>query len=229
MNKRKLTGWSLIAVGLIVLLFGAWNVWGEDAYLSFTQSRSAGEYHAAPDQSGSANGQRRFVDAAAATHLGDIFARVYVPRFGKKWVRLIGEGVKWHPVLNEIGVGHYPGTQLPGEVGNFAVAGHRGGYGGAFLNIHRLTQGDHVYVETNDGWFSYVYLQTKIVSPNDVAVLRPVPQELNDAVSGERYMTMTSCTPVFVNTKRIVVWLKLDNFRTAKQGPPPAIADSVVK
>ena len=233
MNRRKVVGTILIACGVIVALYGVWTAWGENEFYALTQSNAAAKYHSEPQSTVGATSSpdqvngKKFLDAAAATHLGDVFAKMYVPRFGKNWSRLVGEGVKWHPVLNEIGVGHYPSSQLPGEVGNFAVAGHRGGFGGAFLNIHRLTKGDHVYLETNAGWFSYTYLQTKIVKPADVDVIGEVPKELTGHVAGERYMTMTSCTPVYVNTNRIIVWLKLDEVRTLEQGPPAEIADSV--
>lgn len=150
-----------------------------------------------------------FVEPADATKLGDIFGRIYVPRLGEGYVRLVAEGTKWHPVLNEIGIGHYSTTQMPGEVGNFAVAAHRGGFGGAFKNIHQMTVGDHVYVETNRMRYDYEYRQTKIVKPEDVGVIAPVPEGMIGAVDGGKYMTMTSCEPIYVNTKRIIVWLEL--------------------
>ena len=46
------------------------------------------------------------------------------------------------------GPGHYSGTALPGQVGNFAIAGHRVGKGEPFLNLDQLRPGDAVIVET---------------------------------------------------------------------------------
>ena len=153
--------------------------------------------------------KKAYKDANSSLRTGDVFAKVYIPRLGDDWVRLIGEGIKWEPVLNKIGVGHYPYTQFPGEVGNFAVAAHRGGFGGSFKNIHRISLGDHVYVQTNAGWFDYEYRQTKIVLPEEVGVIKPIPEGLIGAVAGGKYMTLTSCEPIFVNTHRIIVWLEL--------------------
>ena len=218
MNIRKVIGITLIASGVVVTSITAWKVWGENEWDSYKQTHSVTEYQPAPKPA--IEGKKQFIDPDKATALGDIFGKIYIPRLGKSWVRLVAQGVKWHPVLNEIGIGHYPGSALPGEVGNFAVAGHRGGFGGAFLNIHRLKAGDHVYVETNQGWYSYVYLQTKIVKPDDLDVISASPKELKGHVKGERYMTLTSCTPVFVNTDRIIVWLKLDATSTLLEGPP---------
>ncbi len=217
-------GRGLLACGLILGAYAGWNYWGSDVFYAQAQDDLAKQYSApAASTTTDQPKAKAFVDPAAATHLADIFGRIYVPKLGDGYSRLVAEGVRWHPVLNEIGIGHYPNTQLPGEVGNFAVAAHRGGFGGAFKNIHRLIAGDHVYVETNDGWYSYVYRQTKIVKPKDVDVIAPVPRELAGAEVGGRYLTLTSCNPIFVNTTRIIVWFELESTGTLKQGPPRAL------
>ena len=217
-------GRGLIACGLVLSCYAAWSYWGADYFYAQTQGDLAKQYSAAqPSTSPASPVSKRFVDVARATHLADIFGRIYIPRLGDGYSRLVAEGVRWHPVLNDIGIGHYPHSQMPGEVGNFAVAAHRGGFGGAFKNIHRLRAGDHVYVETNDGWFSYAYRQTKIVKPNDVDVIAAVPRELLGAEVGGRYLTLTSCNPIFVNTTRIIVWLELDATSTLAQGVPQAL------
>ncbi len=233
MKHRKLIGGSLVALGLVVAGVSAYNAWGQDWVSSMAQSQLASQYGPNSKNSDATGSQsqpvsaKTFIDPEKATHLADIFGEVYIPRLGDKWSRLVAEGVKWQPVLNEIGIGHYPTSQMPGEVGNFAVAAHRGGFGGAFRDIHRIKTGDHVYVLTNQGWFDYEYMQTKIVKPSDVDVINPVPKELKGAIVGGQYMTLTSCTPIFVNTNRIIVWLKLVGTRTLQQGPPPEIANSV--
>jgi sortase A len=227
-NRSGFISWlgrGLIACGLVLSCYAAWNYWGADYFYSQTQGNLANEYSAAePSAAAKSPEAKRFVDASRATHLADIFGRIYIPKLGDGYSRLVAEGVRWHPVLNDIGIGHYPHTQMPGEVGNFAVAAHRGGFGGAFKNIHRLGVGDHVYVETNDGWYSYVYRQTKIVKPKDVDVISAVPSELRGAQVGGRYLTLTSCNPIFVNTTRIIVWFELDSTTTLQQGQPVALS-----
>lgn len=206
-------GELLVTLGILVGLFAVYEVFIQDEVVAASQTHLAKEFgHDAKKQ--------KFVYPSKAKHLGDIFGRMYVPRFGSEWTRLVAQGTRWHPVLNEIGVGHYNNSAMPGEVGNFAVAGHRGGFGGAFKNIHRLVAGDRVYVETNDYWYVYKYLQTKIVDPSDVSVIKPVPPELVGAHAGASYMTMTSCTPIFVNTQRIVVWLELEKTIPVADGSP---------
>jgi sortase (surface protein transpeptidase) len=53
-----------------------------------------------------------------------------------------------------------------------------------------------------------------------VSVIDSVPFELDGAHVGGKYMTMTSCTPIFVNTQRIIVWLELEKKIPIADGPP---------
>ena len=193
-------GETFLTLGIILGLFVGYKAILQDNQVGQVQQVLAKEYEAKPS---------KFVALNEVDELADIFAQLYVPRFGENWTRLVAEGTRWHPVLNEIGVGHYRNTAMPDEVGNFAVAAHRGGFGGAFKEIHRLQEGDQVYLKTRDYWFTYKYLQTKIVEPTATGVLGPVPDGLDGAVQGGRYMTFTSCTPIFVNTERIIVWFEL--------------------
>lgn len=206
-------GETCITLGLVLALFVGYKAGLQDSLISETQVTKAQAF-------GNSANQHKLRDPAQVTKQAQIFGRMYVPRFGAHWTRLIAEGTRWHPVLNEIGVGHYVGTAMPGEVGNFAVAAHRGGFGGSFKEIHRLVSGDKVYIETRNFWYVYKYLQTKIVSPDDTTVIQAVPSELDGSIAGSKYMTMTSCTPIFVNTQRIIVWLELDQVIPIEDGPP---------
>lgn len=210
----QVIGELLITFGVIIGLFVGYKVLFQDNVVGANQNELANTFTASGP---------KFVPVEKVHTLAQIFGRMYVPRFGSSWTRLIGEGTRWHPVLNEIGVGHYTNTVMPGEVGNFSVAAHRGGFGGAFKLIHELKAGDRVYVETNESWYVYKYLATKIVLPEDVSVIDPVPQELTGAVSGGKYMTMTSCTPIFVNSHRIVVWLELESVIPSDGNKPPLL------
>ena len=72
---------------------------------------------------------------------GDLIAQIYIPRFGSQWHRNIVEGTTLEQ-LNRHGLGHYDTTQMPGQVGNFAVAGHRNGYGQPLGDVDKLQEGD---------------------------------------------------------------------------------------
>ena len=103
------------------------------------------------------------------------------------------------------GPGHYPGTALPGEKGNFAVAGHRTTYGAPFFNLDQLRKGDHVIVTARDGKrYTYRVHTQEIVAPSDTWVIAPDPLE-----RGRNTLTLTTCNPRFSNAQRLIVFAEL--------------------
>jgi LPXTG-site transpeptidase (sortase) family protein len=138
------------------------------------------------------------------------FATITAPRLGKNWSQKIFQGTSVAEVLTPLGLGHYEMTAMPGEIGNFAVAGHRFGSGGPFLNIDKFRAGDLVYVTSTAGkTFTYRYLQTKVVRPSEVDVVSPDPVGLTVKRSSNSLLTLQTCTPVHVNTHRLIVWFEL--------------------
>ena len=150
------------------------------------------------------------------------FANVYIPRFGADYVRTISEGVNAENVL-KTGVGHYPGTQMPGEIGNFAVAAHRTTHGAPFHEIMTLQPGDKIYVQTELGWYTYIFRTVEYVKPSAIDVLMPVPQAPGVAAT-DRVMTMTSCNPLLSAAERIIAFSVFDSWQPTTAGPPAAIA-----
>lgn len=145
----------------------------------------------------------------ASLKQGTYFATIRAPRLGANWSKKIFEGTSVAKVLTPLGLGHYETTEMPGEPGNFAIAGHRFGSGGPFLNIDKFQAGDLVYVTTKTGTFTYRYLQTKVVKPSAVGVLAPRPQGLTATATSDAFLTLQTCTPVHVNTDRLIVWFEL--------------------
>ncbi len=94
------------------------------------------------------------------------------------------------------GPGHYPGTPLPGQAGNAAIAGHRTTYLHPFYNLDALVPGDAIDVLTAQGWFVYKVTGSQAVAPTDVAVVAPTPTPV---------LTLTTCNPRFSATQRLVV------------------------
>src|SRR5262245_26252901 len=82
---------------------------------------------------------------------GDPVARLEIPRIGVNEIVVAGVGVD---DLKK-GPGHYPQTPLPGEPGNAAIAGHRTTYGAPFLDIDNLQPGDQIMATTYAGRFVY--------------------------------------------------------------------------
>lgn len=191
---------GLLAAGVMMIVVAGYNLtFGDNA----AETKQQAQAEAVPLVV-------KVSDSAAETQLaiGEVFAKLYAPRLGEDYVREIAEGTGLNEVLNKVGIGHYQNTQMPGEVGNFAIAGHRNGNGGPMRNIDKFVDGDLVYVETANKKFTYKYLETKIVAPDETGVIDAQPAELTKKSASGKYLTLTSCTPIYVNTDRIIVWFE---------------------
>ena len=196
-TKRMAQG--LLAAGILLIATSAYNLTIGDQLAGDKQQQAA---EVVPlEITGS-------VTSESVLKIGDVFAKFSAPRLGENYVREIAEGTSLEKVLNKIGIGHYSSTQMPGEVGNFAIAGHRAGNGGPMRNIDKFVTGDLAYVETATKKFTYRYLETKIVPPTELGVINPVPEGLNAKSVSGKYLTLTSCTPIYVNTNRLIVWFE---------------------
>ncbi len=229
-------GELLITAGVVVMLFLGWYIWLDDIISSDEQQAAAVEVQEQLQQEwerADSVTERPVVDngepvVAEPPAPGEVFATLRVPRFGAEYVRSIAGGVDLDTVLNSrtIGVGHYPDTQMPGEMGNFAVAAHRNTYGGAFSDINKLRVGDLLYVETADGWYEYAFRGLEYVWPTYVSVLEPVPRE-PDVEATDRLLTLTSCNPRFSSAERIIAYAVMENWYPRAGGPPAALSGLV--
>ncbi len=100
------------------------------------------------------------------------------------------------------GPGHWPGTALPGQVGNVVVAAHRTSHGAEFRHIDALSPGDEVVFSTADGTFTYNVTGTQIVTPDALWITNPTDTPT---------ATLFACHPLGSTAKRIVVNLALAN------------------
>ncbi len=132
----------------------------------------------------------------AAPATGQPVATIDIPAIGIDQVVVEGVGAAQ---LAE-GPGHYPGTALPGQPGNAAVAGHRTTHGRPFYDLDALVVGDPVVVTTVQGTFRYLVSRSEVVAPTDTTVLDPstVPE-----------LTLTTCTPRYSAARRLVVVARL--------------------
>jgi sortase A len=107
---------------------------------------------------------------------GDPVALLRIPAFGPDFEVPVLEGTD--PDVLSRGVGHYAGTAQAGEVGNFALAGHRVTHGEPFRRLLELGKGDQVVVETRTATYTYVLdepPQSLTVADTAGWVLDPVP------------------------------------------------------
>ena len=100
------------------------------------------------------------------------------------------------PTLDK-GVGYWPGTALPGRVGNVVLAGHRVSNFKPFRYLDLLTTGDEIQLTTSEGTFIYTVRQTTIVEPSDTWII-----DQDTAVT----LTLFTCHPVGSTKQRLVVF-----------------------
>ena len=148
------------------------------------------------------------------------FAFMHIPRLGDGWYRPIVQGVR-DSDLNK-GLGHYKKTAMPGEIGNFAVAGHRATNGEPFRDLDKLRKGDVVVVETKKTWYTYRMQSSQIVSPNQSEVLLPVPGQPGAAPDQAR-ITLTTCHPRWASTQRLIWFGSLVRSQPKAAGAPAGI------
>ncbi len=82
-----------------------------------------------------------------------------------------------------LSVGHIPGTALPGDHGNVALAAHRYSH---FRGLRNVRCGDRIEVTTPDGEFGYEVDSIRVVEISQVEVLEPTPDPT---------LTLVTCFP----------------------------------
>lgn len=212
-NLIRFIGEMLITIGLVLLLFVAYELWVTDIFNNRTQSK----LHTTLQQEWASTPKAPTVQKV---DIGDGIAVLRIPRFGRSYDPVIVEGAGTAAL--EKGPGHYPGSALPGQVGNFVVSGHRTTYGKPFSRLDELRVGDKIVVETRDRWVTYAVTSTRIVSPSDVNVILPVPDQPG-VTPHERLATFTTCNPRFSASQRLIVFSKLVSNTAKSAGLPPAL------
>ncbi|WP_442813594.1 class E sortase [Streptomyces sp. NBC_01754] len=213
----RVVGEVFITFGVLMLLFVTYQLWWTNVRADQIAGR---ETHRIQDRW--ASGAR----TPGAFEPGQGFAIMHIPKLDV--VAPIAEGINKEKVLDRGMVGHYSEgtlkTAMPSaKQGNFAVAGHRNTHGEPFRYINKLKPGDPIVVETQDAY--YTYEMTSILpqtAPSNVAVIDDVPQGSGFTGPG-RYVTLTTCTPEFTSTYRMIVWGKMVDERPRSEGKPDAL------
>jgi sortase A len=225
-------GELLITAGVLVFLFLGWQLWLNDIIVGAVQDKVGialgktwGE-SASPTHEHAVKKDYGEPIIPAAQKNAAQFAVMYVPRFGTDYARSIAQGVGTGDVLDKGEIGHYPNTQMPGEIGNFALAGHRTTHGAPFNLIATLRVGDKIYIQTADGYYTYDFRGLEYVRPTGIAVIDSVPQSPG-VTSVDRVLTMTSCNPKLSSAERIIAYAVFDSWQPKSAGPPAAIAASL--
>jgi sortase A len=196
----RLAGEIMISLGVIVLGFMAYMYWGTAARESSAQQAFVTELGR---QWGSAGPEEAVLTNPHQLALGQPFALMRIPRFGPHWEFAVVQGTGLPQLA--LGPGHVPGTALPGQVGNFAVAGHRVTAGNPFWGLPGLRSGDLVYVETVAATYVYQVIgRPDLVAPDDSPVLSPVPDHPG-VTPHRKLITLITCDPPWTGTNRVIV------------------------
>jgi len=118
---------------------------------------------------------------SAAVVPSGLLGRLEIPRLGLSAILIEGDDAK---TLRRA-VGHVPGTSLPGQLGNVALTGHRDTF---FRPVRNIRENDVIVVTTLQGEYRYRVLSTRIVTPDDVAVLNGGAGEI---------LTLVTCYPFY--------------------------------
>jgi LPXTG-site transpeptidase (sortase) family protein len=214
-------GELLITAGLVLALFVAYSLWWTNVLADRQEGHEADavRQHWARQPKDVPPGKLDTEDGIGFLH---------VPAMGKGFDLLVKRGTSVS-VLNQGVAGYYVSPEksaMPWDAtGNFAVAAHRDGHGAKFHDIDKIRKGDPIVFETRDTWYVYkVFDVLKQTSKYDVHVIDPVPKESGKTKPG-RYITLTTCTPVYTSLYRYVVWGELVGTQKvdAKRTPPAAL------
>ncbi len=206
-------GLVLFALGILLVSFVAYQLWGTALYEEQAQSHLKSElahqlHHALPTSAARLDGKSPLAGLPPPAHqtaaalpepaVNQAIGLLSIPKIGL--LDAIVEGVGEAQL--EQGPGHYPGTPLPGEPGNASIAGHRTTYAHPFYNLNELAAGDPIYILTMQGLFRYKVAQSQVVAPTDVAVLA--------LKSNQSTLTLTTCNPRYSAATRLVVTADFD-------------------
>lgn len=187
-----LLGFGILLLAALLIVGGwlGWRFWGANLLAARSAADTVAQLRAdwaanpapAPEE-----GQTTAVDTPDAHAAAWILT---IPALGLEWPVVAGV----EPSDLAVGVGWYPGTALPGQVGNFVLAGPRITDGRPFYDLLDLAEGDEIVVETRGARFTY----SVVLSPADLTVdagadwvLDPVPGQ-PDEVPSQALITLTT-------------------------------------
>ncbi|APT93451.1 housekeeping sortase [Corynebacterium phocae] len=246
LRPTQVLGELMLTAGVLLLLFAFYESFWTNLESAQLQKEAAEEL------SDSWGEEDAWVNprGKVAPELGEAFARLYIPTFGSDYHFAVVEGTKDEHLL--VGPGRYVDSQLPGQHGNFAVAGHRVGKGAPFNDLGNLQTCDAIVVETQTEWITYRVLpiggvaadclnqeqQAKlgaeyagvqgltITHPGDVAVIDPVPgTQVTAQEASEGLITLTTCHPQFSNAERMIVHAMETSVEPKQPGQRPAVLE----
>ena len=197
-------GRTMIVAGLLLLSFVAYQLWGTGIAEDRAQDDMATQF---------------VKPQPVQPQFGGLVGRISIPSIGVS--KYVVAGVRLKDL--ERGPGLFPGSPLPGQKGNVAIAGHRTTFGAPFSRIDQIQDSDKIILESRDGTFTYrVNGEPKIVSATDVAVAKTTNPDV-------AIVTLVSCYPKWTSTKRIIVVATLDPAEAPLPPTPFAVNEAATQ
>ncbi|MFG2735902.1 class E sortase [Streptomyces harbinensis] len=222
-------GELFITTGVLLMLFVVYQLWWTNVEARAHANGQADSLQEQWDRAEAGEADEDEDREPGVFSPGEGFAIIYLPTLDVR--APIAEGVDPKGVLDKGMVGHYTAedrlpTAMPwDEEGNFGLAGHRNTHGEPFRFINKLEPGDPIVIETESTYYVYeMASRLDSTSPSNIAVLDPVPDQGGFTEPG-RYITLTTCTPEFTSTYRMIVWGQLTEERPRSEGKPDALVD----
>lgn len=135
--------------------------------------------------------------AKAATYRGpQPTGRIVIPRIGLNHVTY--EGIELSTL--DHGPSHWPGTAMPGQVGNTVFPGHRVTHSRPFYDIDKIQVGDQVTFLNDTGRYTYEVTEYFVVDDSETWIANPTDTPT---------MTIFGCHPKHSAQQRYVVKGKL--------------------
>ncbi|MEU6234837.1 class E sortase [Kitasatospora sp. NPDC047058] len=235
-------GELLITLGVLLGLFVAYSLWWTNVQADASAAQAADDLRSAWAAGPTAAAPPPSAPGATASPgtpgtpgtpgpaygAGDGVGFLHVPAMGKDYQVLIRMGTDSATLAEGVaGVYEQPyRAAMPWDAaGNFALAAHRDGHGAKFHDLDAVRKGDAIVVETKDKWYVYQVDNTlPETSKYDTGIVAPVPKGSGYEAPG-RYITLTTCTPVYTSRYRMAVWgslVRVDDV-DAKRTPPPEL------
>ncbi|HEX5616375.1 MAG TPA: class E sortase [Acidimicrobiia bacterium] len=203
-------GRSLVTVGILILLFVGYQLWGTGFLTARAQNDLEDELDGlrrqVAEQTTTSTGPTPTTEPGGPTTTttapdlsklprigeGDPVGRIVIEAIGVDWVFVQGTS---RDDLKK-GPGHFPATPMPGQNGNAAIAGHRTTYGAPFHRLDELRPGDTIVTETLAGRYEYRVRELLVVRPSEIGVVANTP---------DPQLTLTTCNPKYSARERLVV------------------------
>ncbi|WP_371496738.1 class E sortase [Kitasatospora sp. NBC_00374] len=226
-------GELLVTLGVLLALFAVYSLWWTDVVADRRADQAGGRLREAWSTTPTPTpGPVPLPPDGSATPpspgyaAGDGVGFLHVPALGKGYQVLIRMGTDEGTLAEGVAGVYtepYEAAMPWDEEGNFALAAHRDGHGAKFHDLDLVGPGDALVVETRDKWYVYRVDGTlPQTSQYDTGVIAPVPTGSPYHAPG-RYITLTTCTPVYTSLYRMAVWGSLVREEPVDAGrTPPA-------